>query len=173
MLSYGTVRPAWGFRNAGRKRELAFGLNNNRQVVGYSDTNSGQMHAFLWQSTLAGNDSRAYAINSSRQIVGTSLAAANRNDAFLWEAGTGMQDLGDVSWMGLASAINDAGQVVGVSLGSSSALHTFLSTGGSMVDLNTLLPPDSGWILRGAPSINDAGEIVSYVTIWANPVRSC
>lgn len=30
------------------------------------------------------------------------------------------------------------------------------------VDLNTLLPPKSGWILTSATGINDAGQIVGY-----------
>ena len=29
-----------------------------------------------------------------------------------------------------------------------------------MIDLNLLIPPDSGWILQSAAGINDAGQIV-------------
>jgi hypothetical protein len=36
------------------------------------------------------------------------------------------------------------------------------------VDLNTLIPNDSGWYLQGALSINDAGEIVGYGLIDGN-----
>lgn len=38
--------------------------------------------------------------------------------------------------------------------------HAFLWQRGSMVDLNTLIPPDSGLQLVYAEAINDAGEIV-------------
>jgi len=33
-----------------------------------------------------------------------------------------------------------------------------------MVELNTLLPPNSPWVLTKAQSINDAGLIVGYGT---------
>ena len=59
-----------------------------------------------------------------------------------------------------ANGINAYGQVVGSSATSSTGYHAFLYDGGPMVDLNSLLPPASGWELTGAQGINDAGQIV-------------
>jgi hypothetical protein len=37
--------------------------------------------------------------------------------------------------------------------------HAFLYSGGSMLDLNSLLPANSGWVLTQASVINDSGQI--------------
>ena len=58
----------------------ATGINNNGQIVGYSNTASGPIHAFLYSGgkmtdlgTLPGGDnSEATGINDSGQIVGDS-----------------------------------------------------------------------------------------------------
>ncbi len=43
------------------------------------------------------------------------------------------------------------------------AKHAFLSEdGGPIIDLNTLIPPDSGLTLTGAIYINDRGEIAGF-----------
>jgi probable HAF family extracellular repeat protein len=68
-----------------------------------------------------------------------------------------MTDLGTLAG-GEASeayAINDHGVVVGASGG-----RAFIYREGAMVDLNSLLPAESGWVLTTASGINDAGEIV-------------
>jgi hypothetical protein len=51
--------------------------------------------------------------------------------------------------------INSSGQVVG---GGSRAFYYDATTG--VVDLNTLIDPDSGWVLWEARAINDLGQIV-------------
>jgi hypothetical protein len=44
-------------------------------------------------------------------------------------------------------------------------LYAFLYSGGQMANLNSLLPPNSGWTLTEAVSINDAGQIVGVGTL--------
>ena len=61
-----------------------------------------------------------------------------------------------------AHDINAAGQVVGVADNSAGVDRAFLYSNGAMQDLNTLLPAGSGWILREASAINNAGEIVGF-----------
>jgi probable HAF family extracellular repeat protein len=59
----------------------------------------------------------------------------------------------------LAHAINNAGQVVGYAELADGSLHAFLWSGGSMRDLNSLIPANSGWVLEDATGVNDAGQI--------------
>jgi probable HAF family extracellular repeat protein len=58
------------------------------------------------------------------------------------------------------SAINNLGQVVGDAGLANGDSHAFLWQKGQMVDLNTLLPSNSGWELFSAEFINDSGRIV-------------
>ena len=58
-----------------------------------------------------------------------------------------------------AFGINDVGQVVGESGG-----RAFVYDDGAMRDLNTLLPADSGWVLRSAQDVNNLGQIVGWGT---------
>jgi hypothetical protein len=45
------------------------------------------------------------------------------------------------------------------------ASHVFLYSGGTMTDLNSLLPAGSGWVLLTPTAINDFGQIVGYGNI--------
>jgi probable HAF family extracellular repeat protein len=76
-----------------------------------------------------------------------------------------MRDLGTLGSGPLASSsatdVNDAGAVVGTTtVGNGSATVAFLYRDGKMTDLNTLLPPGSGWRLTSAAGINNRGQIV-------------
>ncbi|WP_148595439.1 DUF3466 family protein [Aquisphaera giovannonii] len=117
--------------------------------------------------TLPGTESIAYAINSSGQVVGT-LTGPGGSDAFLWSNGK-MADLGVLPGESncVATSINDSGQIVGTaspalggSVGGLSSSRAFLYMGGKLTDLNDLLPPDSGWVLTSATSINNKGVVV-------------
>jgi probable HAF family extracellular repeat protein len=72
---------------------LAIGIDELGFAVGYSTTNDGHAHAFLWfgvlqnLGTLPGDtDSLAYDINDKLQIVGLS-GTATTTRSFLWENG--------------------------------------------------------------------------------------
>src|SRR5262249_22146022 len=59
-----------------------------------------------------------------------------------------------------ALGINARGQIVGGSSDCNTFLHAFvISNGGGMVDLNSLIPPNSALTLTEAISINERGEI--------------
>jgi hypothetical protein len=85
-----------------------------------------------------------------------------------------MQDLGIfpgaiVTVAPCCNTINDRGEVVGLSIdGTTFSSRALIWQGKVPVDLNTLIPADSGWYLQAAYSINDAGEIVGYGTINGN-----
>ncbi len=142
----------------------AAAINDRGQVVGGSND-----HAFLWDARHGLQDlgnlpgavsTYATGINDVGQVVGGSYIQLpyyrTFYHGFLWDAQNGFQDLGNFRAFG----INDAGQVVG-----DSAQHAFLYQGGTLTDLNGLLPPDSGWMLEQARAINDAGQIVGYGSI--------
>lgn len=106
----------------------ALGVNNNGQVVGYSDTSSGT-HVITWTSGTGTQDLGLFpgdpgtigeAINTLGQIVGFSIDNhANPDRAVLYQPGTGFIDLNasipnDSGWtLQSANAINDNGQIVG------------------------------------------------------------
>jgi probable HAF family extracellular repeat protein len=120
--------------------------------------------------TLGGTESFGGTINTSGQVAGFSYATGNAAyHAYLWTptspngiSGT-MQDLATLGGLNSYSYnIGAGGQVVGASEVqiASDRTHAFLYTsGGGMVDLNTLIDPLSGWELTDAAGINDAGQI--------------
>jgi len=157
----------------------AAGINGSAQVVGTSWTSSCSQHAFLYDEGATpkmqdlgflGNDySYAMSMNGSGQVVGrsfrSSFAGSCSNDcfrAFLYDSTNGMKDLGTLGGDSRAWGINDSGQVVGNSYVSGSGDHGFLKESGQpMIDLNTLLPADSGWTIHDARAINTDGKIAA------------
>jgi len=66
-----------------------------------------------------------------------------------------------------AYGVNSLGEVVGYAQNQSLTSRAFKyvpGEGGTMIDLNTLLPPNSPWVLTKAQSINEVGVIVGYGT---------
>ena len=159
---------------SGDNASQALAINASGQVVGgsYNTTSSGNTHAFRWtaaggmQDLGAGNGSFAYAINASGAVVGYMANVGGDFDPFLWTAPSTVQTLPDYGGGGFAFGINSSGLIVGqvetgVGVGSYVAA---VWQGGSLIDLNTLLPANSGWVLESAQAVNDAGQIAGYGT---------
>jgi probable HAF family extracellular repeat protein len=169
----------------------AYGINDSGQVVGNASTSSGAVHAFRTAAnqpinpatddlgTLGGSTSQAKGINNSGQVVGDSSTGRYRvigggftqviTHAFRTQANSAINpltdDLGTLGLDSFAKSINDSGQVVGYFETLSGSYDAFLVSGdGPMQDLNTLIPPGSGWSLWQALDINDLGQIVGYGT---------
>ena len=147
-------------------------------VVGYAYTVAGAFHAFRWAvgtmsdlGTLGGDYSRANAIGGQGRIVGQAYLPGNAQaHACLWEGGAG-QDLGNLGgdYSEALGISPDGTRIVGrATVPSDSGFleyHAFLREGGAMVDLNSLLPPGSGWVLDSASGVNDRGQIVGAGTL--------
>src|SRR5206468_357419 len=145
------------------------------QVVGDSTT-AGNLaqHAFRTAAggtidaasdlgTLGGPTSVGKGINDSGQVVGASYLAGGFAHAFRTTAAGKIDAASDLGTLGGtvsgAYAINASGQTVGsAAIPGDAVSHAFLANAtGPMVDLNTLIPADSGYVLDGAEGINDAG----------------
>jgi len=153
---------------------LGFGdmVNNRGQVIGVSDLPGDvTQHAFLWENgnlqdlgTLGGTYSAPDWLNEAGEVVGGATTQGDLNYfAFLWKNGK-MISLGalDGDPCSQGNAINERGQIVGESSSCDflTVQRAFLWEQGSMVDLNSLVPPDSSLSLSAAWNINERGEIV-------------
>jgi len=147
------------------------GLNRRGQVTGQSNvTRDGTInHAFLWDrgtlhdlGTLGGSYSTGNGIDDSGAVVGG--ATTENNDLFRavrWKNGHAT-NLGSLNEDICSYAVsgNSRGQVVGISISDCDQdARAFLWENGGIVDLNSLIPPGSGLLLKEAAFINEAGEI--------------
>ena len=155
----------------GNNAVFVVGFNNSGQAIGFSPV-TGDQHsdAFLWDgeklvdlytSTIGGQPLTADAINDAGEVVGASAFPNRPFEAYLRrdEVAT---DLGTVvgDCFSQAVAINSRGQVVGMSFScDGSSQRAFLWEDGAIVDLNTLIQPNSGFQLVETNAINDRGEI--------------
>ena len=143
------------------------------------------LHAFLYDGAMHDlgslpnrNSSYATAINNRGQIVGGSENYDNSSSigglptgneavhAFFYYDGT-MHDLGALpGWENsFATDVNDAGQIVGraeaatMGDGGQDPWRAFVYDGTTMLNLNDLIDPASGWSLYYAWGINNSGQI--------------
>ncbi|MEL6246372.1 MAG: hypothetical protein AAFY78_17525 [Cyanobacteria bacterium J06648_16] len=172
-------------------RSFIFDLNEAKQAPGFSvsDNRGGPdaTQAGLWQFNLDGSvesitplepfapgqTSVALGINEMGEVVGRSATADGQNVTVYW--GAGLPELLPVLSENPGSyvrawRINDSSLVVG-ELRDATDTERFATLwsrgtdGWSNIDLQTLIPTDSGWDLSGALSINNSGQIVGYGTL--------
>jgi probable HAF family extracellular repeat protein len=157
---------------------LGGALNDGNEVVGFYVFGNGQSyHAFAWTKakgtvnlgTLPGGTlSNANGLNSGGTVTGYSTSKAfPMGVAVNWNASLKIHPLGtlagDTSSAG--ESINDGGEVVGASTSASGTGRAILWTKAhGMLDLNKLIPANSGWSLVYAGGINKKGQIVGYGT---------
>jgi probable HAF family extracellular repeat protein len=150
----------------------AFAINDSGTIVGYSSTDAGDS-AFVRPAggsmTAIGFENQpfffeydyAWGINNDGQIAGEGFNELQQYHAFSHESGT-TTDLGVppefTDSMGLA--INSDGVIVGHGKNSAGEPRAVLFADGQALDLNGLIPSNSGWTLTKARSINDNGFIV-------------
>ncbi|HET6385225.1 MAG TPA: hypothetical protein VFJ58_17675 [Armatimonadota bacterium] len=166
----------------GGARTAAYQINVQGQIAGASELASGEPHAFLYSNgkmqdlgTLGGKRSLGTAINSKGWIAGFSQRADGQDRAFLYRNGK-LEELGGSpdGEFPAPHAINATGSVVGESEPYHEDGIAILWTGGRAYDLQDLIPPDSGWTLFDATSINDRGQItVEGYRAGGRGVQSC
>jgi probable HAF family extracellular repeat protein len=146
----------------------AYGINDSGTVVGDGTVASGNVRAFVWTAessmtelgTLGGLNSYATAVNNSGEVIGYASLRNGYDHAFS-AVGAVMTDLGTLGGNSYAYGINDNGEIVGYSWSINAANpEAFIYINGMMIDLNRLIPSNSGWQLLEAYGINDAGQIV-------------
>jgi probable HAF family extracellular repeat protein len=130
-------------------------INNNGQILGGCADPSGDERAVVWTNgsptvlpTLGGPTIAANAINNLGQVAGYAQTSSYAQHGFLWSDGM-MTDLGNNFF---AAAINDNRVIVGGSE---------IYDGGTLQDLNTLVPVGSPYNIMYATAINDNGQIVA------------
>ena len=155
----------------GAPDSVATAINDRGQVVGISIKDSTAVDfgdGFIWQDgrmrplgTLGGSGVAPLAINNRGQVVGLAQIPGDVTaHAFVWQQGR-MIDLGTLPGDGFSEAIDitDRGQVLGTSC-SSDGCRATLWDDQRVVDINTLLPRESGWQLFDASAANSRGQIV-------------
>jgi probable HAF family extracellular repeat protein len=171
MTPIGTLGGAYSFPNA---------MNQRGQIVGQSETASGELHAFLWTNhriidlgTLGGSTSEALALNDAGGVVGTSVTASGATHAFLWYGGK-MTDLGTLGGSltdSKAMAVNNRGQIVGNSSNPSSGVtRPVLWQNGKLVELPRVQGP--GYMdFSEAMYVTDRGLIIGRTSQLVDPVN--
>lgn len=164
LVDLGTLGGTWSSVN---------GLNSLGQAAGTSSTSSGAFRAFFSSGsgmvglgTLGGASSYGMAINNAGEIAGSAQTRQGYMNAVAWN-GSNLTDLGTLGGaQSYAYGINGAGTIVGSSwVTGNLVMHGFIDLGGVMMDLNQLLPVNSGWTIDAAYGINDSGDVVSIGTL--------
>lgn len=151
---------------------LAWDINDHGKIVGESSLSPAlhaPFHPFLYKNgrlidlgTLADRENNsARVINNAGRIAGYSEADGGGLHAFVYENGV-MTDVGCFGGLNLdVSDINEHGAFIGSASTWDGPTVGYISFGGELIDLNTLIDPASGWVISGASGINDLGQIVA------------
>lgn len=154
----------------GGNDSVALSINDYGEVVGYSKTAEGEIHAFRYfrdaifdLSTLGGKDSYAYVITNSGILLGDARTPDGGLHPFTGSPNSPLFNLGGKAHLfSSARGANNVGQVVGFKLitDEHGQLHkrAYLYTTNRTIDLGTF-----GGKQSDAVAINDAGEVVGHL----------
>jgi probable HAF family extracellular repeat protein len=167
----------------GALQAAAVAINNFGQIIGGYYLTSGATGEFLVTNgkltTLpvpeGASAVSAFAINDNGEIVGTIFFSSGAPPHAAKFANGIWTDLGAISGASAsrATGINISGQIVGTAFFPQIQYHPpkpgkhvpFISTTGGLVNLNTLIPPSTGFTLTtDAVAINDSGQILCDAT---------
>ena len=152
----------------------AWKINNNTQIVGHCDTDSGPIRACLWEQNIANaqwvvtdlgtyenEGSSAWSINDLGIIVGEATYDRPYEHAFRWNDGI-VEYLGTFGGSyAFAKGINSQGLIVGETTTENDVeQHAFVWDNGKMIDLG-IMGGNESW----ANDINDSGLIAGFSEI--------
>ena len=171
---------------AGGTNSEAYCINSNRMVVGYAMMSDGSEEPIMSTNAMFGGGSmmtmgmggmgasggQSWFVNEMGQTAGQAQMPGGNYHAFV-SGGGGMMgrmnvDLGTLGGTNsIAYCLNNAGTAVGTAGMASGMPHAFMVTnalGGMvhMMDLNDMIPTNSGWELVEARGINASGQIVGW-----------
>ena len=116
--SVGLLVAATDLGTLGGNASAAYGINAGGQIIGASQTNAGEYHAFLWQNgtmtdlgTLGGPRSGAQGINDAGHVVGWSFTEPFETSAFIWQSGSMHALVSDARCGADGNAVNASGEV--------------------------------------------------------------
>ncbi len=173
VYSNGVMTPI-EYPNVGWMLTYGEAINNSGQVTGCGyNSQFPYARGYVWlngvfqiksMGTFGGSYSTGMGINDQGVVCGYADNSSGYSHAFRYEMGGSgsLEDLGTLggnnSW---AMKINGSGSIVGYSETADGEKRAFVwnETQG-MIDLNSLLPEGSGWVLEEAMGINDLDEIV-------------
>ena len=174
----------------GGSTSFPFGINNSGLVIGQADTTTAldplfgipTFHGFRWDrgvlrdlgEIFGGHFNYAQSVNERGDIVGAADLAGDLTAHAFMIRNASLIDLGVApgDTNSAAFGVNNRGQVVGISalfidpppappsINFLCPCHAAIWQDGAATDLNTLIPPGSGWQLILAIAINDRGQIV-------------
>jgi hypothetical protein len=151
-------------------------LNDSSTVVGYCQSHTNSIQAFVWdnihgaQALAPGSlESLAWSINNKGQIAGSIVVGLGVGRAVKWAGPGSMQLLALISdpqgnvLNTDAYSINDQGDIVGIAVGGIQNAALWIGLSGYLLD--DLIPAASGWHLVQANGINNKGQIAGYGVI--------
>jgi len=154
----------------GGNESVALSINDYGEVVGYSKTADGEVHAFRYfreaifdLSTLGGKESYAYVITNTGILLGDSKTSDGILRPFMGAPNSPLFNFGgEPHLFSSARGANNVGQVVGFQLitDDHGQLHkrAYLYTTNRTIDLGTF-----GGKQSDAIAINDAGDVVGHL----------
>lgn len=199
MRDLGTLGGADAFESGINNRGEVIGGSSdaaNPGACGFLNFGDPDCHPFLWDrgrlidlktTASGGQPIDAMAINDRGEIVGGASFPNSPRDAYVWKNGV-IRDLGHLEGDCTSEAfgINARGQIIGSSYACGpdgkpvlyfNNHHAVLWDHGCMIDLNNVIPPNSGFefVTEGPasdvtnPAINDRGEIVGIGVLRGTP----
>jgi probable HAF family extracellular repeat protein len=158
---------------------LARAINNSGMIAGSSSAGAAVWINNSRLDLIPGIQSDARGINDAGAVVGERLQPGY-DEAFVWSNGN-LQGLGALTPGRNSGAydINNNGDIVGysdvasltfstnpltghITIATNYVEHGFLFKDGAMMDLNSLIATNSGWVISGARSINDSDQILCW-----------